>query len=319
VWLWKPFQRCLRGKEYRIDFINAFASFFLLSFTKTMYQVVLLSVQRRIENQQFFEADYFTNFIGYKYVVGVDQSVIYGSTEHLLFVIPAAILSLGLSILPAIFLILYPIRLFRVLFSKCRLDGVVVNTFIEKFYSCYRTGLDGGRDMRSFAGLYFVARILLFLSTTIAIVLDISNNDPFFIRGTIITIAALLIALCKPYKKTYMNVLDTILLLHFGLLCHLVSAETGFSNKKILAITFEAMIALPLLCCVLFLTAKVLKLQKVLKSLAKVCRVFYQKCKSRHNRNDQGDVDYSNPPSIQQLLIEPTTIENTYGSINYTA
>ncbi len=66
-----------------------------------MYQVVLLSVQRRIENQQFFEADYFTNFIGYKYVVGVDQSVIYGSTEHLLFVIPAAILSLGLSILPA--------------------------------------------------------------------------------------------------------------------------------------------------------------------------------------------------------------------------
>ena len=57
-----------------------------------------------------------------------------------------------------------------------------------------------------------------------------------------------------------MNVLDTILLLHFGLLCHLVSAETGFASKKILAITFEVMVVLPLLCCVFYLSAKVLKL-----------------------------------------------------------
>ena len=68
VWLWKPFQRCFKGKQYRIDFINTFASFFLLSFTKLMYQVVLLLVQRRIENQQF-EENYFTNFMNYIYVV----------------------------------------------------------------------------------------------------------------------------------------------------------------------------------------------------------------------------------------------------------
>ena len=319
VWLWKPFQRCFKGKQYRIDFINAFASFFLLSFTKMVYQVVLLLVQRRTENQQFEKDDYFTYLLGYVYVVGIDESVIYGSHEHLLFAVPAAILSFALSLLPAIFLTLYPIRSFRVLFSKCRLDGIVINTYLEKFYSCYRTGLDGGRDMRSFAGLYFAARVLLFLSNTIAIVLKISPNDPFYIRGIIITITALLIALCRPYKKTYMNVLDTILLLHFGLLCHLVSAETGFASQKILAITFEVMVVLPLLCCVFYLTAKVLKFQKILKKLGKACRVFYQKRKSQHHRNDPGDVDYLNPPSIQQLLIEPTIIENTYGSINYTA
>ena len=317
VWLWKPVQRCLKGKEYRIDFINAFASFFLLSFTKTTYQVLLLLVKRRIENRQIH---YFGKFSGYIPVVGIDQSVIYGSTEHLLFAVPAAILSFALSLLPALFLTLYPIRPFRVLFSKCRLDGIVINTFLEKFYSCYRTGLDGGRDMRSFAGLYFAARTLLFLSNGIAIVFKISPNDPSFIRGIIIAITALLIALCRPYKKTYMNILDTILLLYFGLLCHLVSAETGFANK-ILAITFEVMVVLPLLCCVLFLSIKILKLQKTLNSLGKVCKVFYQKCKIkyRHHRNDSGDVDYLNPPLIQQLLIEPTIIENSYGSMNYTA
>ena len=312
VWLWKPFQKCLKGNKYHIDFINAFASFFLLSFTKMVYQMVLFLVQHRIVNQKFEEDDYYT----YVFVLGVDQNVIYGSHEHLLFAVPAAILSFALSLIPALFLTLYPIRLFRILFSKCRLDGIVINTFLEKFYSCYRTGLDGGRDMRSFAGLYFAARTLLFLSNTIAIILNVSANDPSFIRGIIIAITALLIALCRPYKKTYMNVLDTILLLHFGLLCHLVSAETGFSNKNlILAITFEVMVVLPLLCCVLFLTAKVLKLQKNLNSLGKVCRVFCQKCKYRHCRNDPGN-DYLNP---QQLLIEPTIIENTYGSMNYTA
>ena len=194
VWLWKPFQRCFKGKQYRIDFVNAFASFFLLSFTKMVYQVVLLLVQQMTENQQFEKDDYFTYLLGYVYVVGIDESVIYGSHEHLLFAVPAAILSFALSLLPALFLTLYPIRPFRVLFSKCRLDGVIINTFIEKFYSSYRTGLDGGRDMRSFAGLYFAARVLLFLSNTIAIVLKISPNDPLYIiRGIIITITALLI------------------------------------------------------------------------------------------------------------------------------
>jgi hypothetical protein len=93
VWLWKPFQTCLKGKEYRIDFINAFASFFLLSFTKMMYQVALLLVNRRTEDHNFID------FLGYISVVAIDHSVIYGSTEHLLFAVPAAILSFTLSLL----------------------------------------------------------------------------------------------------------------------------------------------------------------------------------------------------------------------------
>ena len=112
-----------------------------------------------------------------------------------------------------------------------------------------------------------------------------------------------------------MNVLDTVLLLHFGLLCHMISAEMGFAHKN-LAIIFEVMVMLPLLCCVILFTTKVLKLQKILMSLAKAYRVLCQRCR---NGNDPGDVDYLNPPSIQQVLIVPTVIENTYGSIDYTA
>ena len=39
-----------------------------------------------------------------------------------------------------------------------------------------------------------------------------------------------------------MNIVDTILLIHIGLFCHFVSAENGFENEKILAITFQVIV-----------------------------------------------------------------------------
>ena len=311
VWLWKPFQRCLKGKEYHVDFINAFASLFLLSFTKVIYQIVLLLVQRRIQRRQ----DYWY-FLGYTYVVGVDQTVLYGSTEHLLFIIPAAILSFILGILPTAFLILYPIRSFRILISKCRLDGIIINTFAEKFYSCYRTGLDGGWDMRSFAGLYFVARLLLFLSNLMSAGFHVSENDPYFMRNVVFAITLLLIAVGRPYKETYMNNIDTILLIHMGLFCHLVSVEDVFDKEKNLAITFQIMMMFPLLGFVLFLIARY-HLQKTLKN------IIFKKYKSCIGRGNEEQDDFSssvNPLLVHQVLIEPIVLSggnnyNNYGSV----
>ena len=309
VWLWKPFQRCFKGKHYTIDFINAFASFFLLSLTKVMYQLVLLLVQRKIENKDY---ENFNNFLGFTYVVGVDQSVIYGSKEHLFFIIPAVIIFFILVVLPSLLLTFYPFHLFRALFSKCKLDGIVVNTFVEKFYSCYRNGLDGGKDMRSFAGLYLFTRLLLFCSNTIASVLMVSNNDPYFIRSIICTIIAILIALCRPYKETYMNVLDTILMAHMGLLCHLVSSEDGFSLHRNVTITYEAMITLPIFCFVLFFIAKAFRLKKY---LVKGFEVLFQRCKSCYTRNNvQDDCSTFRTSSIRQVLIEPISVKDSYGS-----
>jgi hypothetical protein len=268
-----------------------------------MYQSVLLLIHRRIEGSRDYH-----HSLGYTYVAGVDQTFLYGSTEHLLFAIPATFLFFILGVLPTFFLILYPIRPFRVLFSKCRLDGVVINTFAEKFYSCYRTGLDGGRDMRSFAGLYFVTRVLLFLSNVLAGGLQISENDPYFMRNIVLAITVLLIVVCRPYKEAYMNKVDTILLIHLGLLCHLVSAEDGFRNEKILAITFEVMIMFPLLCFILFLIVKTSRLQKNLKNL-------YQKYKSCIARRNEEQEEFSSPynsPSVHQILIEPIALEENY-------
>lgn len=84
------------------------------------------------------------------------------SYEHLPFATISITLFLFTVLPPVLLLVLYPFQMFRSLLFKClpkRLRGPL-NIFVEKFYSCYRDGLDGGRDMRSLAGLYFFVLLL---------------------------------------------------------------------------------------------------------------------------------------------------------------
>ena len=220
------------------------------------------------------------------------------------------------NILPTLLLIFYPIKLFRTCLSKCRLDGIALNIFVEKFYGCYRDGLDSGRDMRGFAGLYFVVRPMIFIASMISSLLMISNNDPHFSRNIVFMVTALLIALCRPYKRTYMNVLDTFLLVHFGLLCHLMSAYDGFQVQANFALTFEAMFVLPLAGFMLFFVVRAL--WKVYKN--SIFKILCQKCKHFcHNLTFQySHIVHSThkSSSIEQVLVKSTVTEISYGTIN---
>ena len=68
-----------------------------------------------------------------------------------------------LSSITPLLLTLYPLKCFRIGLSKCRLDFIVVEMFVKKFHHCYKDGLNEQRDMRSYSGLYFLLRLLLFL------------------------------------------------------------------------------------------------------------------------------------------------------------
>lgn len=83
-----------------------------------------------------------------------DPSMSCNDLQHLKITTPATVAIIVFSILPTLLLVLYPIRSFRTCLLKCTLDGIVITVFVDKFYSCYRNGLEGGRDMRSFSGLY---------------------------------------------------------------------------------------------------------------------------------------------------------------------
>ena len=254
--------RMRRSWNARSDLINVFASFFLLSFSKVLFQFIYLVTYQRI---------YYSG-ARYAYVLQYDLSVPYGSTKHIAFATPSVFFSLIFIVFPTLLLIFYPFRKFRSILSKCKLDGIVLNTFVEKFYSCYRNGLDGGKDMRSFAGFYFVVRIAIMLPNMIGGWFHISQDDPFYLRNVILTVAAVLVALCRPYKMAYMNVLDTLFLVHLGLTCHLISSYAGFEHEANFVIATEVMCALPLFGFALSILVHVCLKTGTMRALLQMCK-----------------------------------------------
>ena len=95
---------------------------------------------------------------------------------------------------------------------------------LEKFYICYKDGLDGNRDMRSFAGFYFLLRYVLCLTIVLSSHLKFISS-PLSIASLILVGAAVLISLMRPYKRIYMTVLDTFLLYILAAIFHLLSTD----------------------------------------------------------------------------------------------
>jgi hypothetical protein len=61
-----------------------------------------------------------------------------------------------------------------------------------------------------------------------------------------------------------MNVLDSLLLAHLAILCHLISSYPGFQNTDNFVYAGLTMIALPFVCFVLFFIHRAFK--KIVKS-----------------------------------------------------
>ena len=80
-------------------------------------------------------------------------------------------------------------------------------SLVEKFYSCYRDGLDGGKDLRSFVCLPFLLRLSVFIG-----VLTQTFVTFWFFHFLVFGGASLLIAIVQPYKQTYMNTINSLIL-----------------------------------------------------------------------------------------------------------
>ena len=157
--------------------------------------------------------------------LNIDPSVSYFSGEHIPFLLLAVFVLIGPVLMSALLLILYPIKTLRSLILKCRFGGhskAALNIFVEKYHSCYRDGLNGGRDMRSFAGLYFLIRAVGVIITIIFPPFAYGETTWLF-EAILFSGSSLLIAAVRPYEKTYMNIIDALVLFNISLLSSLLS------------------------------------------------------------------------------------------------
>ena len=291
VWLWRPLHRCFvrlrRGWNTKSDIINVFASFLLLSYNKLLYQTIILiscSVIHSVDRS------------GNKSVLNIaftDHNIRCGLPE---FVIPTIIISITFNGLPLLLLFLYPFKVFSKCTSKLGRFQSALNIFVEKFYSCYRDGLDGGRDMRYFSILYFLLRAL-------AVTMGFWCHKLFgtyrcwFAWGALFSASAALIAFTKPYKVVSMNLLDTLLLVHISLVSHAIPGTLQLYDHYV--IFMQTLLLAPFaFFCILI----VFHLLKVFKFKRHFCFINYKKW----FRNGLS----SARPQQRQQLIQP----NYYGT-----
>ena len=232
--LWRPFHECFvrlrRSWNTKSDLIDVFASFFLLSYCKILYQIMLTFDFKRVTNYSLTMGR-----ITHSYILTSDFTISTFKTNNYHFILLACCtltLILFFLIFPLVLLFFYPTKVFRNLLSKCCSNRfrIFLNTFIEKFQCCYRDGLDGGRDMRSLSGMYFLLRITLCLAGPISRAAFI-KVDFNFSQGFILSVVTLLIALSRPYKKTWMNVVDSILLLYMTTSCYMIGCTVTLHNR----------------------------------------------------------------------------------------
>ena len=233
VYLWRPFHRsCVKlRREWNttFDITDVFASFFLLSYGKLMYQSLQL-----LNFNYFWNLKNSAQSLTYNRVTLFDPTVVYFSRAHLPYAVIGIICLLLFSVLPTLLLLFYPTRVFRACIGKCKLSirhQAALQTFVEKFQHCYKDGLDGGRDMRSLSGLYFILRGVVMISHELQLV-NLRENTWLF-RTLIFSIVTLVYSYIKPYKKWYMNLIDILLLSLLAFLSFMVNIHNNSGSKLI--------------------------------------------------------------------------------------
>ena len=206
VWIWKPFKYCMskfKTKfEPRTSLIDAFATFFVLSYTK------ILGANFRMFRYVFV---YDINGNILETVFYYDATIKMFQGVHLPFGILAIVTFMTIVIAPPILLTCYQFKWFQKLLEKLHLRTHALIAFVEIFQSGFTDGRNGTKDRRYFAGMYFILRILLFAPETVSAIVFVMIVLPLFVY----IIAIFAFAAGQPYRIAFYNKLDTF---HFAIL-----------------------------------------------------------------------------------------------------
>ena len=261
VWLWSPLHKyvvCLRKRlnlDSKNDLVNVFSSLFLLSCSKFVYAATILVTCHHISVTN-------TSVNKIESVISVTEDLSVGcySTKHILYSTVSLSMTFVFVLLPVLILTLYPTKIYKACLSNCKIGGrsqTALFTFVEKFHCCYKDGLNGGKDMRSFSGVHFLVRFFCFVGWRVFLILKISNHGSFY-KITGLAIVTVFMAYLKPHKKSYMNIMEVLLLayttffyfIHLELFDHIITMATVIV-VSLPALIFLAVISMRLISVIL--------------------------------------------------------------------
>ena len=211
VWLWKPFHRCFvcfrRQWNIRTSLIDAFVSFLQLSYVKLLIVsfYFLTPVHLYTVSGQPVKESYLL----------FDATIEYFGQHHLPYAILATVVLSLFNIFPMLLLCFYPCSWFQKFLNCCRFSHQALHTFMDAVQGCYKNGTNGARDCRWFSGVYFIVQMLIFFIATIVPTIQLFA----LFAGMLLLVPLTLLAVVHPYKLSFHNIIDAVLIVTFALFC----------------------------------------------------------------------------------------------------
>ena len=225
VRLWRPFLWCtarLRQQwNIRHSIIDAFATFFLLSYIKLLNVSHALLTFTGVHNAA---GERVGSFLFY------DATVEYMGPDHRPYAVLAILVVVVGVLFPLVLLLLYPMQWFQKCLNRCGLNSPGLQMFMQCFQGYYRDRTDGGRECRYFAAVYPAFRIATYFiySATLG-----STFYVYFIFLCVLVTAA--VVFVSPYKQQYekYNKLDIAMTLSLAVICGgFIFITTAFDPRQ---------------------------------------------------------------------------------------
>ena len=229
------------------------------------------------------------------HVLIIDATVHYLSDEHLPFAI-TAFLILAFILVPPFLLIFYPCKVFNRCPTCChKRSWHALHTFVETFHGCYKNGVTGGWDFRSMSGVYMLFRCILVVTNY-----HVLQQIGWLLRALMFLSLSILTLILQPYKKSYMNVLDGLLLALLGFLILLLVTFLYIlpSANETLPLLMVVACGVPQLALLLSVTYRQLKGKQVAQYIAGKVRTLLK-------RRNQAEDEPSDADSLPDRLINP--------------
>ena len=181
--------------------VEAFATFLLLSYVKLLSVSLDLLAPTHVYNINGSSLGVYLYY---------DATIEYFGEEHLSYALLAVFVLLVFILFPLLLLLLYPMRCFQRCLSYMGVRWHALPIFIDAFQGCYKDRTNGTWDCQYFAGAYFFARIIFFITY-------ILSHTELFYGATLFVFIPLviIIVIMQPYKTSYStyNAVDSVLVL----------------------------------------------------------------------------------------------------------
>ena len=169
--------------------------------------------------------------------------------------------------------------------------SIAVHTFLDTFQGFYRP------NRRFFAGVYFLFRLVMFLSYCFAS----TTVQQYTIQQIVTSVMIVLISIFQPYKQSFFNHVDTLLFFNLAILnaiaLYMVANNTTTFSME--AYIFECLLVwLPLVYVVCYLVWSCVHNSKHYPTITAICML---RSKGREN---QPLLQQETPPQQDGLYIE---------------